>query len=210
MKNKLLLLKFGLVSVWLAASLACSSAQNQNGGNLSNTGKVNGNSNASIKNENSDATNNAPTETKVNYRDPKFICGFFSDFVNGEYKQGTVNYKCSGKKTLKLSSGRTQDISFDADGDAENVKNVSFSFVTETKFKDNAEADEAMLKSVEELWFVVFKAVLPEDLRKTVLSDKGKPTEKNKMFQQPVSGGFLRHRTDSERYGLNFYFELPK
>jgi hypothetical protein len=223
MKNTMTFLKLGLISAWLASSLACGATQNKNAGNSSNVRADNLNSNTSVKSENSNATNNAASETKVNNRDPQRFCNIMSDFVNGEYTQGAVNYKCSGKKSLNLESGRTQDFFFDAEGDAENVKTIRLSFVTKTEFKDNAKVDEEFLKACEQLWFAVFTMPLPEDIGKMILSAKGKASEQNKTFTvptdaefksvktftEPTRATFLRHRTSADRYGVSFDFELP-
>ena len=108
------------------------------------------------------------------------------------------------------------------EGDAENVKTVTLSFLTKTKFKDNAEAEDEFLKSCERIWFETFTMPLPEDVSKAILSDKGKAKETNKAFTEPTDSDMktiktfteptkatvLRHPMD-DSYGLVFYFDLP-
>ncbi len=203
MKNTLLFLKLGLVSLLLVASLACGSAQSKNGGNSSNV---------AADNVNSSAANNAvAAETKPNKRDPKRFCHILSDFVNsGDYKVEIVSHECGGVKTLNLSTDRTAKLLYTAEGDAENVKLLKLTVLNDGKLKDAAEADEELAKSAETLWFAVFTEVLPKEILDEILSNKGKAVEKVKNFTATNNATVLRHKTGGSEYGLVFSFELPK
>ena len=204
MKHKKSFVRVVLITAWIAVNFACGglSSKQANGG----SSNVLANNNSSTANV---AANDTTTAAKSDVKNVRF-CTTLTDFVNGEYKKDTVNYKCDGKKMLTLPSGRTQELHFTGEGDAENVKNVSLIMTTKTEFKDNAEAEEALVKTCEQLWFEAFKAVLPMEIRNAMLADKGKAVEKMKNYADQNNASFIRHRTDVGRYGLNFGFDLPK
>lgn len=205
MKNTQSFIKLICVAAYLAAALACGSP-NQTGGNSPNVSA--GNTVAAPSNV---AGNTAPNaETKTNKRDPKLFCNYLTDFVNGEYKEGTLSYQCLGKKTEKLSSGREQEWRFTAEGDAENVKSIMVSLIDDGKYKDAAEGDEKLVEISEKLWMEVFKTVLPSDIRDAILKDKGKAVEKRKEFTEPTKGYFWRRVSGSTSYGIIFKFDLPE
>lgn len=204
MKHQKLFVHFLLMTAWLAVNLACGGSSSKQANAVSSN--VGGNNNSSAAGE---TANDTTAATKSDVKNLRF-CMTLTDFVNGEYTKNSFNSKCEGKKTLKLPSGRTQELLFTGEGEAENVKNVGVRMVTKTEFKDNAEAEGEFLKTCEQLYFEAFRAVVPAEIRNTMLADKGKATEKIKSYKDPGNVTFIRHRTGGTDYGLSFRFDLPK
>src|SRR5688500_15982065 len=133
MQKILSFLRLALVSACLISGLACGFL-NRGVGNTSNISVNN-----PIPNANVPANN--PTTT-VNKRDPKRVCEYLPDFTPCEYKSYGSYTACLNTNAGQLASGRYQNYSYGAYGDADNIERVSLTMLTNSKYQDAGEGDE--------------------------------------------------------------------
>lgn len=199
MKNTILLLKLTLISPLLVASLACGS-QSGNSTNVSagNTGVA------------PNATANKET-VAANKRDPKTVCNYLTKFSPGEYKNPNGNgYSCINTYPATTASGRPQNYSYTASGDAENIEKVSLSMLTNNKYPDAAEGEEYLLEASNALWQKVFAAPLPNEIKEAIQTQKGKREAVNKKFPELNEASVSRTPSGGTTYSLRFEFKMPK
>lgn len=203
MKNKLSILKTGSLATCLALSLACG-ATNHNSGNAGNVSAGN--------------TGTAPTGTAndsavkaENKRAPKIVCDYLVKFTPGEYKNSSgSDYKCIATYPATTASGRPQNYSYTATGNAEAIEKVSVSMLGNSKHPDAAEAEDVLVESANELWQKAFAAPLPDEIKAAMQTDKGKQKDGMKVFPQQHDARVYRSPMGGTTYNLSFEFKLPK
>lgn len=199
MKNKLSVSKMILISTWLVANLACGS-QGGNSANVSagNTGVA----------PNTTANKEVVAASK---RDPKTVCNYLVKFMAGEYKNPYGSgYSCISTYPATTASGRPQNYSYTASGDAENIEKVSLSMLTNNKYSDAAEGEEYLLEASNELWQKVFAAPLPNEIKEAIQTQKGKREAVDKKFAELNEASVSRTPSGGTTYSLRFEFKLPK
>lgn len=164
----------------------------------------------SNSNGNSNANANTAANTTVNKRDPKKFCYLEGFGENTEYKSGSSGYSCLSFKNGNLPSGGFHSIIYGANGDANNVERVHLRMLASSKRQDVGEADESFAQACGELWQRVFAAALPNDIKESILADKGKAVKMEKKFTEPTNGTVSREPGNGGTYTLLLELALPK
>lgn len=201
MKNNLPILKFVLIASWLVSAAACESEGGQT--NVVNT------TNAVVK------TSPTPLPTRKrpdNPKDPKEVCAYLApELRSGGYSPSANDiYSCEAKKTVLFDSGKGAQLVYRVVGGADYVRTVEFHVVVDGTEAEKLKWEKQFVQTAEKLWSKTFAKPMPDEIKKQLEQDQGKPTSFVKKFEETNETEIRRDASGGGDHLLEIQFFVDK